>query len=226
MKHQFLAIIIACSSALYGQSTYEIGLLPSININAKLKSDWALNFKLESRQSFLKADFGDEASFDYQYLLSDLSMIVSKRITPSQTFGVGYLLRLRANGSVGHRSIQQYSFVRRYELFRLSHRLSADQLFVKEQDTEFRFRYRLSTEIPLSGQTVDIGEFFVKLNNEYLIINNGESTDLEVRVGPYMGYAISNSTKLEAGIDYRINSFISSTTSQRFWLAINLFQSF
>lgn len=227
MKFQILAIIIACSFALHGQSAYEIGLLPSININTKLKSDWALNFKLESRQSLLKGDFGDEASLDYQYLLSDMSMIVSKRITPSQTLGVGYLLRLRANGSVGHRSIQQYSIVRRYELFRLSHRLSSDQLFVEGHDTEFRFRYRLSSEIPLNGQTVDRGEFFVKLNNEYLMISKGDNSDLEIRVGPYLGYALSNATKLEVGLDYRINSFLSSnSSSQRFWLAINLFQSF
>ncbi len=226
MKYQLLIIIVFVTTTLYCQSSYEVGILPSLNLNAKLKNDWALNFKFESRQSMLKGDFGDETAFNYQYLLSDLSVIASKRITPSQTLGVGYLLRLRSNGIIGHRSIQQYSFVRRYELFRLSHRLSADQLFIKGQDSEFRFRYRLSSEIPLSGQTVDTGEFFVKLNNEYLMITKGESADLEIRVGPYLGYAISNSTKLEAGIDYRVNSFISSTLSQRFWLSINLFQSF
>lgn len=221
-----ISLIAISTPLLFAQSSYEIGVLPSLNFNAKLKNDWALNFKFESRQSMLKGDFGDETEFNYEYLLSDLSVITSKRITPLQTLGLGYLLRLRSNGVVGHRIIQQYSFVRRYDLFRLSHRLSTDQLFVKNQAPELRLRYRLSPEIPLSGQTVDIGEFFVKINNEYLLINKGANFDIEIRLAPYLGYALSKTTKLEAGIDYRINSFIDNTPSNRFWLAINLFQSF
>lgn len=226
MKYKLIVFLLIFTPTIFSQQSYEIGLLPSINVNAKLKNDWALNFQLQSRQSMLKGDFGNDANFDFQYLLSDLSMITSKRIAPSQTLGLGYLLRLRSNGVVGHRVIQQYSYVRRYEMFRLSHRLSADQLFISGQKPEFRYRYRLSSEIPLDGQTVDVGEFYLKLNNEYLFSTKADKSDLEVRLGPYLGYALTDATKFELGVDYRVNSFLHSSASHRFWWAISLFQSF
>jgi hypothetical protein len=200
------------------QSSYQTGLLPSVNLNKKLPRDWAVNFKAESRQSI----YDDELNI--AYLLTDLSLSAAKKIGINSTIIAGYLLRAEKE-EIKHRAIQQLVFVRRYTGFRLSHRVATDQTFEKDDNTEFRFRYRLSSEIPLAGQSLDPKEFFLKFSNEYLNIISGSDYDLEIRGAAFLGYVFSPSNKFELGIDYRVNSFINSSSRNRIWIGLNFYQS-
>lgn len=200
------------------QGSHQLGLMPSLNVNLKLPRDWSLNFKAESRQSLYQGDF------DFDYLLTDLSLVASTRIRINTTLGGGYLTRI-APDDTRHRAIQQISFSRRYEFFRLAHRVSADQTFGKLRSPEFRFRYRITSEIPLEGRTLDPREFFLKISNEYLNAFQSGEYDLEIRTAAYVGYAINPFAKLEMGIDYRADSFLSDSPRNRYWLGLNFFQS-
>lgn len=171
-----------------------------------------------------EGNINSKFDFSYEYLLTDLSLIFAKRIGINTSVAGGYFIRI-SNENVSNRAIQQISFVRRYPAFRLSHRISSDQTFMAENNTEFRFRYRLSSEIPLEGQSLDPKEFFVKTNNEYLNSFQGKSYDLEVRIAAFLGYAFSTDSKFEIGFDYRIDSFIENNTRNRIWLGINFYQS-
>ncbi len=130
----FLILMIHFKS--FAQSTFELGLLPSLNINKKLPKDWSLNFKTESRQSLFKEDF------NYDFLLTEISIAVSKKKWNSYRCFTGLFLRIDDEGH-RNRTIQQITFVRRYATFRLAHRILADQTFKKDDNTELRFRYRL-----------------------------------------------------------------------------------
>lgn len=212
------ALLVSLFMGAKAQSPLQFGAMPSVNINKKFQKDWTGNFKAESRLILYNEEF------DYKYSLTDLSLIASKRISPSASLGFGYLARIEDN-TVKNRAIQQLSLVRRYTGWRLAHRIMADQTFEKDEDTEFRFRYRISAEFPLEGQTLDVGEFFLKANNEYLNSFQGGEYDLEIRTTLLLGYSISARNSLEAGADYRVDSFISNNTRNRLWFSINFFQS-
>lgn len=200
------------------QSGYQTGLLPSLNLNKKLPRDWSVNFKAESRQSIYK----DEFNFDY--LLTDMSLSAGKKTGINTTIIAGYLLRM-GKEEIKHRVIQQLVYVKRYTSFRLAHRVAADQTFTHGDDTEYRFRYRLSSEIPVQGQSLDPKEFFLKLSNEYLNIISGSDYDLEIRGAAFLGYVFSPANKIEFGLDYRVNSFIEDKPRHRFWIGLNFYQS-
>jgi hypothetical protein len=222
--HILIFILLFFTDFSVGQTVYQLGLLPSVNINKRFQRDWSLNFKAESRQQLLKYEQGDVATFDYDYLLTDLSLTAGKRISRRSTLSGGYLMRVSESG-IKNRFIQQLSLARRYAGYSLSHRFAADQTFGKDEDTEFRFRYRLSAEIALQGETVDPKEFFLKTSHEYLNSFRGNDYDLEIRTAGLLGYALTKSNKLEVGLEHRADSFIGDAGRNRFWIAINFFHS-
>jgi hypothetical protein len=211
-------LVILLPLLAQAQASHQLGLLPSINLNKKLPKDWSLNFKAESRQSMYRG------GFDYEYLLTDVALVAAKKIGINTSAAAGYLMRIDAEG-VRHRAIQQISFVKRYAGFRLSHRVSADQTFENGDAPEYRLRYRLSSEVPLQGLSLDPKEFFLKLSNEYLGSMQHDDLDLEIRAAAFIGYAISPKQKLELGLDYRLDSFIHGQARNRYWIGLNFYQS-
>lgn len=218
-------LILMLSQYIYivrAQSTYQLGGLPSFNINSKLKNDWSLNFKTESRQHIQSGDFHGETDRQYKYLLTDVSLIAAKKVGLNSRVAGGYLIRLE-EGELYHRFILQYNIVQKLQGFRLAHRLLSDLTVSETEKSEIRVRYRISSEIPLNGISVDEGEFYVKINNEYVNSLQAGEYDLEIRLVPLLGYDISESFKIETGLDYRVSSFLDNKTRNRLWLSVNLF---
>lgn len=208
----------------YSQSNFQSGFLPSINLNKKLENDWSFNFKIESRQTLKEGIIGDNNSVLYDYSLTDFSLILAKKVAFNQTIAAGYLIRLRDQKPT-HRFIQQYVITKAYSGFRLSHRFVADETFDEREVMVFRLRYRISSLFPLNGQSIDPKEFYIKINHEYLNAFQSNNYDLEIRLTPFLGYIVNDDSKLEFGLDYRINSFLENQTSNRYWLSLNWFLS-
>jgi hypothetical protein len=211
------------------QSFYRVGTMPSVNINFGLPSNWALHFKTESRLLFQSGQFGQEPFNGFDYLLSDISLIGSKKTGLNTNLGAGYLIRFLENEAI-HRTIQQFSIVRKYNSFRLAHRFSADQSFnlnpfekFELKYIEYRLRYRIAAEFPLNGQSVDSREFYLKINNEYLYSWQNSEDDIEIRIVPLLGYNFEDNSKLEMGLDYRLDSFLNENSRNSFWLSLNWF---
>lgn len=204
------------------QSTYQVGTLPSINLNKKLKNDWSLNFKIESRQLIQQGDFKVNVNKNFEYVLTDYSLIAAKKVGLNSRIAGGYLIRFRG-GELIHRTIQQYSIVQKRIGYRLGHRFVSDQTFSSNENSTFRLRYRLTPEIPLNGQSVDLKEFYIKINNELLNSFQNSEYDLEIRIIPLLGYHIAGSNKIETGVDYRVNSFLTNNSRHTFWLSLNWF---
>lgn len=205
------------------QNRFQTGILPAVNFNRSLDELYSLNFKIETREQFWGGAVDREQPFDHQHLLTDLTLIGSRKIGLSEKINFGYMLRLREGKEV-HRTIQQFSFISRLRTFNIGHRLVTDQTFVAEEPTTFRLRYRVSTELPLDGDKADPGEFYIKLNNEILQhwqLNN--KPVLEYRFSPFLGYFIDQTHKLEVGLDYRNQSILIEPTRHSYWLSINWF---
>ena len=220
MRPLLIALLALGPGMALGQQV-ESGLLPSLNINKKLPSDWSLNLRLESRQQLLNSE---EGGWGYEYLLSDIALAGAKKIGGNTTVAGGYLMRVRP-GANAHRLFQQITWVRRYTGITLGHRLSTDQTFGEGEASTWRLRYRLASEIPLSGQTLDAGELFLRLGNEYLNALEAGQYDLEVRGLLFLGYALGSNSKLELGLDYRLDGFVGGEPENVFWTGLNYFIS-
>lgn len=205
---------LACVRA---QSTYRFGTLPSINFNKGLPNEWSVNFKAESRQSLVSGTFKGESVSDFDYLLTELSLLTSKKVGLNNKLAGGYLASLREGRTI-HKLVQQFTVVRRYSNFRLGHRFASDQAFEKDSPVEIRLRYRVTGEFPLNGEAVDVREFYLKINNEYLNAFQDSEYDLELRLSPVFGYVFSDSNKFEFGAEYRVNSFLTGTARNNFWI--------
>jgi len=217
-------ILLLPFSAVWSQGVYSAGVLPQINLNISLPKDWRLNAKAESRQLFSEGQFEQNFKTAYRYDLTDIILIASKKTGVNNSLGAGYMIRFR-NNEVVHRFIQQYSIVKKYDQFRLGHRISTDQTIRNNNPVQVRLRYRTGVERALNGKDVDPEEFYFKLNNEYLFSIEGREADLELRLIPALGYAFNDNNKLEFGIDYRVNEFISGASRNQFWMYLGWFIS-
>jgi len=202
------------------QNTYKIGLLPSLNINKSLGNDWKLNLKIESRQILKEGIFKQNNDWNYNYLQTDFAFVGSKTLALNHIVAGGYMIRIRRDEII-HRFIQQYTYVKRYSSFRLAHRFSTDQTITQDEPTEYRIRYRITTEFPLNGTSVDVKEAYLKINNEYLNDFKGDNYDVEMRLIPAIGYKLTENNKVELGIDYRFDAFVDEGSRNRFFGFIN-----
>ena len=223
MKFYLVGFLLFCICVkTYAQN--EIGLIPQINSDFKIGNKWRINSKLEGRQIFFKNSF-PKGFKQKKFNRLDVELMATKSVSPLQAWGGGYLIR-RADNSFTHRFIQQYVITRRLPASRIAHRFRTDQTFVKDESVQLRLRYRLSWEKPLNGYELDPGEFYLKVNNEYLGILQDSKGDLEIRSLASLGYDISDKNKVETGVDYRVENVVNSVPTHRLFLSISLYHSF
>lgn len=215
-------VLMPFDNSVCAQDAYQFGALPSLNLNVELKNDWSLNTKIESRQLYQTRELNGNVEKNYDYVLTDFSLIAAKRVGLNSRIAGGYLIRFE-DDEVFHRFIQQYIIVQKLSGFRLAHRFLSDQTFSKSEKPEIRIRYRITSEIPLNGESVDKGEFYVKVNNEYINSLQAMAYDLEIRVVPLLGYSMAGNFKIETGLDYRVNSFLNNNSRHSYWMTLNLF---
>lgn len=225
LRFGLLVCVLFITAIIHAQQrTYQLGLLPAVNISTQLPRDFKLNGKIESRQLLRRGVFKtEEQSTNYDYVLTDFSLLAAKKIGPRTSLAAGYLLRVEDDRFL-HRSIQHLIVTQSYTGIRLSHRFSADQTFDPEESTEFRARYRLAAELPLNGRSADADEFYLKASNEYLNAWQGQEYDLEIRLVSLLGYRFTDSKKIELGLDYRLDSFLNQGSRQRLWIGLNWYQ--
>lgn len=200
---------------LSAQNSSQIGILPALNISKKMSRDYKLNLKAESRL-FVH----EKGELENAHRLSDIVLVLTKRIGFSHSMGGGFLARIE-DGKFISRLIQQYTFAQNIPKLRMVHRLASDQTFEDGSDTEIRLRYRISMQLALSGQNVDPGEFYLKLNNEFLNAFKGDLYDLEIRWAFILGHEFNDNSKIEIGFDHRLDSFVESSSRNRSWINLN-----
>jgi hypothetical protein len=215
-------LLLQFKNTVYAQSSFQLGALPSLNLNKKMKNDWSLNFKIESRLLFQSGEINGDVDKNFNNVLTDFSLIGAKKIGLNSRIAGGYMIRFK-EGNLYHRFIQQYVIVQKLSGFRLAHRFLSDQTFSESEEPEFRLRYRITSELPLNGESVNPREFYLKINNEYINSLQEKTYDLEIRLVPLLGYEITEQFKIETGVDYRINSFLTDNTRHSYWMTLNFF---
>jgi hypothetical protein len=220
----FCILLIMFPVAVLGQANFRTGTLPQINVNVKIANNWKLNTKLEARQIFFQKRPESATIRRLQYERTDLSMVLTRKISADNSLGAGYLIR-REGADFTHRFIQQFSNVKSLEVISVAHRIVTDETFSLQEAPEFRARYRLGLEMPLEGRQIDPREFYGKVNNEYLGLWSDGEGDLEIRGLLALGYNATDDNKVELGVEYRVNEFNNTAKAQQFWLTIGWFVS-
>lgn len=217
--------IVLAGPCITAQSSFQSGILPSINMNSRITKGWRLNTKLESRHQLFRS--GQELPFSakYDYLLTDLAVLIGRKVRLRNALSGGFLFRHRP-GSTGIRLVQQYALTRALRALRLGHRFSADQTWEKNRAAIFRFRYRVSLEIPLEGVRVDAKEWYVKLNQEILHHFTAQAYHMEFRAVPHLGYLFADNSKLEIGLDYRADRLFEKNMRHSLWTRLSWYRAF
>ncbi len=164
-----------------------------------------------------------EANWGYYHDRTDFQGFAGTSLNPFISIAGGYQYRWDGDGDNSHRSIQQISLVQRKTSYRLGHRLRTDQTFLPTDSPEFRVRYRLVAEFPLSGNRIDPGEYYLIASNEPIFGIQGGTYKIENRLVCSLGHNFSKNQKLEAGLDYRTDDFLDGGLRQRLWLKVGFF---
>ncbi|NBC83121.1 MAG: DUF2490 domain-containing protein [Bacteroidetes bacterium] len=219
MRHILSPLLILISLGVAAQqSTFHAGILPEIAISYSLNEKLKHTTKIESQH---------ETYFDkweYSYSQTDFQSFLDYRFNPFWKGALGYQFRLVEKGNNAHRTIQQIAAVQKYSGFRLGHRFRIDQTFYQSgAAVKYRIRYRLSTEIPLEGESLDPGEYFIILSDEALYSRQDGKNDFENRLAIALGYFVGSKNKLEAGLDYRLEKLLDRKISHNLWLKLGWF---
>lgn len=208
VKKLLFVLFLGGSFLSFAQSNFTGGWLPKVNMSKKLsdKTKWVNS--IEARE-VLYTD-----AFEFTHNLVDVSTILSMKTDLNQSVNVGYILRFK-EGETIHRLLQHFNIVQNFDGLKLAHRLGMEQFFQKNVRPQYRTRYRATLQKALSGEKVDVKEWYIKIANEYLYQFNQE--DFELRVSPYLGYQLSKKDKLEFGLDYRLGKLLDSPHKHSLW---------
>lgn len=224
MRYSLILLLGLISLMANGQSrVFSGGLFPEAQLTYSPKDNLKLTAKIESQHEMVRNSNETEADFGYNHDRTDFQGFIGTSINPFVSIAGGYQFRWDEGGENSHRSIQQISFVQRKAGYRLGHRVRTDQTFLSSDSPEFRLRYRFLSEIPLNGQRIDAGEFYLIASDELISSIQSDEFNLENRLVCSLGFNYSGKQKFEGGIDYRTDSFLDGGLRQRVWLKIGWF---
>lgn len=207
MTKKLLLLIFILNTLLITSVTrtysFNRGLSPEISLNYKLNDKYSLNGKVESFHFY---EPSGETDLWNDFVLDgiDFQFFVNRRINPFQSVALGYQHSFDPTGVGSNRLIQQYSFVTSPGAIRFGHRLRSDQTFNPEDPLRLRFRYRFAAEIPLQGEVIDPGEFYIVASDELIYTTQDTQSSYENRLVASLGYTLPNkNNRIQAGFDYR-----------------------
>lgn len=213
-------LCLAFSPALNAQSVRLLGLMPEINLRTNISDKINLRTGIESREILSVRSQGE--STGYHHDLVDLTALLFFKTAANSTVSGGYTLRIR-DGTIRHRTIQQFTIVSYGEGFRIGHRVATDQTFGNNIPTLLRLRYRATGEIPLNGTRIDPGEFYTKISAEALWLTTKDISELELRFSPVLGFEINKNQGFELGLDYRLKGVTLSGNIHEYWVSLVYF---
>ena len=216
-----MILVSVTLSAPAQDRVFYAGFFPEAALSHSVSDQFQVTFKVESQHGSYDERLSEGDRWEYFHDRTDLQGFVAYRLHPLWKVSVGYQYRLEGGDGINsHRSIQQVAYTQKLLRSRLGHRLRTDQTYQPEEATEVRLRYRLSMELPLSGQSVDPGEFYAIFSNELIGSYQADEGEIENRLVGSLGRYLSARAKLEAGLDYRTDGYIAEGFRQRLWLKV------
>lgn len=212
--------------------------MPNVNLSLSLPQNWSYSLRIEGREVFFRGVYGSGIDFAPRHERLVVQQTVLQKIGAFSSFGGSYTLQItpaqapNGNTDWSHRLGVQYVHVRKRRYLRCSHRANVEHTFANRQllpaprTWDFRFRYRLLTELPLQGDAIDAGEWYTRQGGENIFsLQESGNIDNEFRLMAFIGYQIGKQQKIEIGIDYRISRMFVPARQHQGWLTISYFYS-
>ena len=192
-------------------------LQPQFVLSHQQSNSYAYNFGLAHR---LELSEGEERNLNTRFL--ELSHFSTFTVGDEKRISLGILYRFidffNPNRRDELRFTQQYTFVKKYNVVRYSHRFRTEERFIGDNFL-FRLRYRFGIDLPLSGQILDVGEYYILSNLEGLWITGNERIPrYDIRFSAGLGKRINPKTKIQLVFQYRLENVYREITGELFFL--------
>lgn len=217
-----IVLLTYCTGVMWSQADLPLVFDSGVDVNYKTGEAFTVNAGLRYRDVVV-ADLG-KAPIAPNSRFLQFSSNVNYQLGFSDRIGGGLMYRFNSIGKDGisneFRITQEYIHIFKYEALRLAHRLKLDQRTFEALSPEFRFRYRISLDMPLNGLKLDPGEFYALISAETLL-NSGTAFEPEwdQRINLSIGNQILENIKLQIDAQYRGEDFTSATKNQIFLIA-------
>jgi hypothetical protein len=218
----FLTIVLFLGYVSLKAQAFTAGLMPDMTLSYKLSENYSIVHKVESRYSGFETD---RDQFDIDFERMDFQNFVERKIGLFSKFSIGYQFRINNLDKNEHRLIQQITWSDNLRSFRLGHRIRTDQTFSDTNLPEFRFRYRSKIQLPLQGQKIDQGEYYLSLSDEILFSYLSPDWDFENRVVAKLGFYINDKNKVETGLDWRLDGLLLNNPEHQLWFVMSWYKS-
>lgn len=197
------------------QASISAGVMPTANISYNIAKGYKVSHGFETRQRFYHNPVLGNGTFKHSNILTEYSTTLSKGVNASDRIGVGYIVRVM-DMDYYHRFEQDFTHSHVGTIGKWSHRIRTDQMFSKHDNIMFRLRYRVSYQKELGSSSTS--STFFKVNNEYnAMFHTHKRNDLEIRLVPALGFALTKKSILEVGIDSRISRMFEQDLSLILW---------
>jgi hypothetical protein len=218
---RYLFILFFISNICIAQNV-QSGFLPNFTLSYKLTENYKLVHKLESRWPSLN---DIDNTFDPEFERFDVQNYLERKTGLFSKISLGYQFRFRTDQKYSHRTIQQFSWTQRFDKFRIGHRFRSDQTFSEDRKPEVRFRYRAKLQLPLQGQNLDKGEYYLSFSDELVWSYRSPDADLENRIISAVGLYINDKNKVESGIEWRAEEFFLDRVKHQVWFVLSWYKS-
>ncbi len=177
----------------------------SAAVNYKVTKTYSHNFSFQNRNFIF-----DDEDFQLKVRQLDIGHFSNLKIKENQSIALGVLYRIREvfdGGANELRFTQQYNLRHQPFVVRYGHRFRAQQRITSLRTTH-RFRYRFSLDFPLQGEQLDVGEpYFVGNVEQLLSVAQQQKPQHDTRFTFYLGWKLSNKTKVQLGTEYRLEDY-------------------
>lgn len=212
-------------SETFGQERrFFSGFFPEAALTKRLQNNRQVTFKIEHQDIFYD-NAESNGGTQFTHYRTDLMAFYGAKLDHSKSIAFGVFHRIQ-DGANANRIIQQFASVGRVRNTRIAHRFRTDQTFTSGEDTEFRLRYRIAAEFPLSGTTLEPKENYLIASNEPIFSLQGGEFEIENRLVFTLGRLLTAAQKFEISADYRIDGFVQEEFRTRLWLKVGYFYSF
>jgi len=200
-----------------GQSQNFTGLLnPEASLTIKNESPWSYTFGTAYRNSLYSHienynELNNKLKFNGQFL--EFNHYTNLQVASNHKFSAGVRYRFIETFTGKHnetRFVEQYSYSKKYEGFKIAHRIRLAQRL--REKTTFRTRYRFSVELPLSGKNMSL----VNSAEGVWEFGSDEIANFGVRYSSYFAFKIFENTSFNLGLEYRYRNFTKDPYTQLF----------
>lgn len=184
------------------------------SLNYKISNSWSFNTSIGKRSVWSTAETNGDEQFEGHLSFLEVDHFSTYQINPATKASLGYKYRWRdpseGLGEYEHRITQQVAYTHFKEVIRMVSRLRLEQR-IRNESFAMRYRYRLSADMPLSGETLDAREFYLVGSNEILFeAVDVEEDTWEMRTSGSIGYLLNPDLKVELSLTYRMENLTRS----------------